>query len=613
MHFDLSEFKMDKQPDEYFPRRRVDKARVQKRPMASLNDSESSRLATKRARQAEPAPRTGDAKAINIRAITDRDEYPFNVEIKDLIAFARLPLSQRRAAMWSDKCAECKSDLDDSLELPLVLCSLCRRFRYCTVVCRGKHMGHSISGCFASSENRISDKHRVRHVLTGDASALEKTLAQGTIDMAYSNHNPKLRYQEEMLLLELACYTGDPHTISVVVRATAQKPFSCTPPRPLCASIALQGHHIRGLLALFSYEFLDEEVRTVEQIPTQCGANILAQIVSATRGRSFPGSAPVIPEGREPKGIAQDFYFQRLEVMHLLWELLKQGMPFYMPPATSLMDDLLDLWFHYRDTIPIAEATISHLLKWDRRPGKKLIATHFESLCEHGSATLMWDFLKEGFVFPYQCDNLVATKPYMTPDKWAVLAYQLGEHGWHEEDAGQPVVEHRELDRSALQMAWDAYRVTGSTKHEDRLASIQWLASQGCELDTNALNLWAKIPLKCNALDREMAIRNAFANRTLGQLRIKPDWIAGMDAVQSGFNAFGVAATLVLLEKTPFPKAVITQVLLPFLVQKQTYELLSTIRFLVDDLRRQTQEDEDKHAAERAAAAPALAPFVFFI
>lgn len=579
----------------------------------ALDESDLVREATINAKHGYYPPQDGDSKRFDLRTATD---VGLSIKISDLVAFAKLPLAVRRAAMWGDKCAECKDVFDTDPETAgysLVLCTSCREYRYCSLTCRGKHMYHSFEGCHIKPAFRVSDQHRIRHVLTADIAALESSLKAGTSQMNLQDQNPTLRLadHEAMLLLELAAYTGDVRVVTTLVNKTKQTPLSLTPGRTLCACIALDFHNIDAFVAIFVKETgqfgMPGCYPEINTIPPHLGMRILGILIEATKYQNFAGALAIVKEAKkqsdavrlsrafhegqvalfpEPPESNDAFFSQRRQIISLFWVLLQKGIKFdtrISPVWMRFVSQALKLWVNYRSVVSIAPSTLLHLLKCDADNPKMMEPELLRDLLTHGDPELLEACLASGFRLPTDIDANLPTlalptggirrykHSHMLAPFLPVLSKHISADGWAPgfiPTSPLPQPKRDERGHTIMIRTWDDYELYDA--RDDTPDSIQWLASQGAEFDEVSLRSWAEDTSKIHRVIKCNPVSGFF---------IDEHWLAGFDALDTGFQAYLNLTKKALFDVvTCLPPDIINHVILKYLVQGEFVTMCSVIR-----------------------------------
>lgn len=585
----------------------------QQQRQLALDESDTVREATINAKHGFYPLQDGDSKRFDVKTATD---VGLSIKISDLVAFAKLPLAVRRAAMWGDKCAECKDVFDTDPETAgysLVLCTTCREYRYCSLTCRGKHMYHSFEGCHTKPAFRVSDQHRIRHVLTADIAALDSSLKAGTSQMNLQDQSPtlKLADNETMLLLELAAYTGDVRVVTTLVNKTKQTPLSLTPGRTLCACIALDFHHIDAFVAIFVKETGEFGMPgcypEISKIPPHLGMRILGILIEATKYQNFAGALAIVKEAKkqsdaqrlsrafhegqialfpEPPERNDAFFSQRRQIISLFWVLLQKGIKFdthISPTWMRFVQQSLFLWVNYRSVVPIAHSTLLHLLQCDAHNAKMMEPELLKDLLTHGDPELLEACLASGFRLIANIDaNLPTLAPpvpaggtfrvkhsHMLAPFLPVLSKHISADGWalsFVSVSPEPDPKRDQMGHDIMATTWNNYGLRDASE-DDTPDSIQWLASQGAEFDELVLRGWADISklhvIKCNPISG---------------FYIDEHWLAGFDALDTGFQAYLTLTQKALFDCTFLTPDVVKGVIMKYLVQGEFVTICSVIR-----------------------------------
>lgn len=513
----------------------------------------------------------GEAKYVDIKTITD---VSADINIQDVIAFAKLPLVTRRAALWGLWCTVCNKGFN---EAHLLLCTSCRQFRYCSEECRVKHMEHSFDGCRAPAAFRISDKHRIRHVLTGDATALEASLPRPRSAVSLDSIMT-FQLSERMLPLELAAFTGDVAVVQVLVNRTTQTALSTLGGRPVCARIALDHGHVDALVAMFVHE-IRPSVAQVADIPAHTGSVITLTLLNAIKSKNFPGVVG-LDETSEMASFAARmgddqalidqvsypdlptaFFSQRGDIIQLLWQLFKHRLPFIAP---TIVEDLLEQYVYYRPFEDHQTDAIEHVLRCDKDHRKLMSITTLFALIGRETPELLRKCLEHGFFLERDVElKWPTTNAAFLP----VLASYLPSDGWtcipasffDKPDANRHIKGHHIVSHM-----WDMYL----TNREAKADCLQWLASQGAETD--------ELHLRKLGLDVSQSRAVIFAGDSW---RIDPHHLAGWNALESGFKEHLILVRQALYECVKqFPPDIIDSIIMKYLVQHELINLIQVIK-----------------------------------
>lgn len=490
--------------------------------------------------------------------------------IESIFAFARRSLVERRDIFWGPNCTFCKKPLDS--ETPLILCTSCRQFRYCSIDCCNRNMGHSFNGCTAKPQFRVSDQHRIRHVLTGDAKALEQTLKPGSVGMSFTEKNPSIFVAHNggaLPLLELASRTGDVNVVVTLMRLTRQGPFCIVGRRPLFAESAMIRDNFGALCAMFLPSYDDprklestvaqlSKVKELKQAPAENGARILACVLDAQRRFDFAGARPMKQEEKlKPK--EHPFWEQQARICSLFFSLVGSDMPYDSPAShyrgSFVADALSQFIRQFESYARTKEAGLTRLVKSDRTRRKEFSSGLLAAVTKHTSPEFLEMCLTNGFnlmgavdlwmphsVRSVECLPII-TKHFPDGQEWTTQI----------DNPRQALKQGRHPD-SALTRAWNHYLRYENETHE----VVEWMAAHGGEINLKAI---IAEDLDASIVVSPVAIPG-------GLFQPAEPVIRGLRALSVGFNSYLLAAQEILLETlSMLPKDLIVYVICTLLSQ----------------------------------------------